>query len=224
MEISASRMSPLDIFVFVDLLTDGLPCWGHGKLGATDGGSLREAFWREGTTQNGVLGLKYGMSPELHNELIATMCATLGTHDTHAARESFFPNCHHFVMTRRDKVRLAVSWWKLVKTQQGHIKPGEAQVALSDDDYSYRAIKHLIGECREREDAIWSQLSKWQVTPEVIVYEDIAATFQATVRRVMDVLNLDYSSIVIPEPAFERTADVLCERRVERFHEQDGAS
>jgi trehalose 2-sulfotransferase len=187
------------------------------KMGTKDGTSLREALWREGTTPNGVFGLKYGMSPALHAELIAMMCVATKTNDTRAAWESFFPNCNHFVLTRRDKVRLAVSWWKLVKTQQGHRRPGEAAVALSDDAYNYRAIHHLVGECQEREDAIWKQLSEWNTSPDTIVYEDLAASFESIVRRVLVRLGFDTSNITLPMPAFERTADALSDRWVERY-------
>ena len=187
------------------------------KMGATDGATLRDALWREGTTPNGVFGLKYGMVPKLHAELVELMCATAGTDDERTAWNSFFPNCHHFVLTRRDKVRLAVSWWKLVKTQQGHRRPGEAPAVISDDAYNYRAIHHLFGECQEREDAIWSQLSRFQETPDTIVYEDLAASFESTVRRVLIRLGFDTSNIAIPPPALERTADALTDRWVERY-------
>jgi LPS sulfotransferase NodH len=187
------------------------------KNGATDGATLREALWREGSTANGVFGLKYGMYPPLHAELIAMMCGAARTDDEHAAWESFFPNCIHFVMTRRDKVRLAVSWWKSIQTKQGHRKPGEPLAPIRDEAYSFRAIHHLTGECQEREDAIRNQLSRWHVEPETIVYEQLAAAFDSTVRRVLVRLGFDVSGIAIPAPAFERTADALSDRWVERY-------
>ena len=63
------------------------------RNGATDGATLREALWRDGTTTNGVFGLKYGVYPPLHAELITMMCSTARTDDEHAAWETFFPNC-----------------------------------------------------------------------------------------------------------------------------------
>lgn len=189
---------------------------------ATDGSTLRQALWREGTTSNGVFGLKYGMYPPLHTAMLAMMCAAASTDDELAAWESFFPNCNHFVLTRRDKVRLAVSWWKSIKTHQGHRKPDEPLVPLSEEAYDYKAIHHLVRECQEREEAIWNQLSRWGVIADVIVYEDLAASFESTVRRVLDRLGFDTRNMAIPAPAFARTADALSERWVERYLSERG--
>lgn len=184
---------------------------------------LRERIWSDASTANGVAAIKYGMQPKLHLELTRLMMSALpGEADwtDRRAWESFFPNCTHFLLTRRDKVDLAVSWWRAIKSGEWHRpnrieptaygRPPEPHAPPAEDDYNYEAIDHLVAEATEREEAISDQLERWSIKPHIVIYEELIERFEFTVRRVLTILRLDTApDLVISRPAFAPLADSI---------------
>jgi len=196
---------------------------------------LRDRLWREATTPNGVLGIKYGMVPHLHGELLELMASVEpeGPHRSHAAWKAFFPDCSHCLLLRRDKLRLAVSWWRAINSKQWH-RPRpvpRTSVGMVEsnppgaliDKYDFHAIQHLLAECSAREEAIHSQLEEWAIEPLTIVYEDFIATYEATVRAVLGFLRIPHArTMTIAPPAFEALADEVNEAWYDRFRADRG--
>src|SRR5262245_61924761 len=81
--------------------------------GVSTSPALRDELWRQAMTDNGVIGVKYGMTAKRHRELTALFAGALEggpDPDGRLAWEAFFPSARHVFMTRRNKIRLAVSW------------------------------------------------------------------------------------------------------------------
>ncbi len=204
------------------------------KHGAATAEELRDRLWRVATTSNAVLGIKYGMVPKLHEELIDLMASVTGESAPEGSDRSwrawiaFFPNCRHCFLTRRDKVRLAVSWWRAIKSQGWH-RPNRPDTSVGVvvepkpsgsliDEYDFHAIRHLFRECSAREDAIRRQLEAWAIEPLTIVYEDLVARFEATVRSVLEFVRAPNArALTIRQPAFEPLADEINDAWYERF-------
>jgi trehalose 2-sulfotransferase len=203
------------------------------KQGVATAEELRNQLWRVATTPNGVLGIKYGMLPKLHEDLTDLMAsvegeaAAEGTDRSYGAWRGFFPNCRHCFLTRRDKVRLAVSWWRAIKSEEWH-RPNRSDTSVGlvepkprgslVDKYDFHAIRHLLGECSAREEAIRRQMDAWAVEPLTIVYEDLVARFEETVRSVLEFLRVpDARVLTIPQPAFEALANEVNDAWYERF-------
>jgi len=56
--------------------------------------------------------------------------------------EAVFPDCKHIYMTRRNKVRLAVSWWRAIVSGEWHREHGtKPSEELLEDKYDFDAIK-----------------------------------------------------------------------------------
>jgi LPS sulfotransferase NodH len=202
--------------------------------GASDALALREELWRRATTDNGTLGVKYGMTERLHQELTSLFAGVLpGTADPDGRRawQAFFPDCQHVFMTRRNKIRLAVSWWRAIKTEEWH-RPHRSATAAGDparkppptdlrDLYSYDALDHLFAEASLREAAMQEQFSRWNIVPHTIVYEDFIASYEPTVRSVLDYLQIpDRQHIAIPAAAFDPLADEVSESWSQRFYRE----
>ena len=200
------------------------------KHRATTARDLRDELWAKATTPNGVLGIKYGMVETLHEELLGLMASI----EPQAVRRSqdawgaFFPNCSHCLLTRRDKVRLAVSWWRAIKTNEWHrprrsatTSVGAVEIEPTPDlieEYDYLAIAHLLRECAEREDAINRQLNEWRITPFIVVYEDLVESYEETVRAVLQFLQVpNMGAMRIPEPAFAPLSDEINDAWYNRF-------
>ena len=176
-----------------------------------------------GSTPNGVFGIKQGYSEPRFGNMLDTLADEGGTRL--ARWERAFPNHRHIFMTRRNKLRLAVSWWRAIKSGEWHRRKGQAASAADlSDGYDLLAIDRLMQEAVVREAGIQELFSEAGIVPLNIVYEDALHDLGATVNTVLEFLalppvNSDYSSIDL-----EKTSDDLTEQWVQRFRNdrQDG--
>ncbi|MBB3112747.1 LPS sulfotransferase NodH [Paenibacillus phyllosphaerae] len=180
-----------------------------------------ERIWQSGTTPNGVFGLKMNFEQrwidcfrqlfELPQE------ASRAEVWNHA-----FPNCtKHIYMTRRNKVRLAVSWWRAIVSGEWHRRTGEKPSAADlADQYHFDAINHLLVDSNMCEAAIEDFLTESGIVPLTIVYEDFIQDYEGTVRKALAYLGLQGDQVRIAPPAFDRLADEVAEQWVQRFREE----
>jgi len=177
-----------------------------------------EQIWQYGTTSNGVFGLKIGFE-QRWVDAFRTMFE-LPHHATRAeVWNTAFPNCSkHIYMTRRNKVRLAVSWWRAIVSGEWHRKFGEKpQEHDIADKYNYEAINHLIFESTMCEAAIEEFFSESNIVPMTIVYEDFIQDYEGTVMGVLEFLGISANSVIVDPPAFDKLADDVAEQWVQRF-------
>ena len=140
---------------------------------------------------------------------------------------SVFPNCRHIVMTRRDKVRLAVSWWKAINGGPGHLSQDGTTLPWQDeipkapvdleDAYNFEAIRSLILEVVQREAGLQGLLAELGVRPLSVTYEEFVSSYEQTVRGILDFLELDQSVAEIPRPLLRETSDDVNEQWVGQF-------
>ncbi|MEM7134537.1 MAG: Stf0 family sulfotransferase [Chloroflexota bacterium] len=186
---------------------------------------LQDYLWQLGSTSNGVFGLKFGFSePRVTHHLDALRQFPDCPHDANSRViiwHHAFPNSRHIFMTRRNKIRQAVSWWKAIKTQEWHRENGatEAKPDLGDA-YRFEAIDHLYDECSMREAGIQAFFSEGGIVPLTIVYEDFIETYSETIRQMLDFLGLDDKTVTIPSPYYVKLADEISEEWVQRFREE----
>lgn len=157
-----------------------------------------------------------------------------GRLDAHAVWQAFYPNAKHVFMTRRNKVRLAVSWWRAIKSDEWHrfsndlrmdyqgglhTEPSPAmKVADLRAQYDCDTIEHLFVESNMREAAIQEEFEATGIVPFTVVYEDLIAAYEPTVRAVLDFLEIpERAGIEIPSPALEKIADDVSEQWTQRF-------
>jgi LPS sulfotransferase NodH len=186
---------------------------------------LQKRLWQNGSTVNGVFGLKHSFHEPHFTQLIETFrqFPTCPAKQNNRVKiwESALPNHRHIFMTRRNKVRLAVSWWKAIKTAEWHRLPGVSPKTMGlTDTYSFDAIHHLYCECSMREAGIQEFFSEGEIVPLTIVYEDFIQEYEKTVRRVLAFLGLDTISLNISPPSLAQTADNISEEWTQRFREE----
>lgn len=115
-------------------------------------------------------------------------------------------------MTRRNKVRLAVSWWKAIQQQEWHrCSNTPSKSADLSNAYSFDAIPHLYNECAMREAGIQEFFSEGNLVPLTLVYEDFIQEYEKTVRKVLEFLEVDMAGKAIPPPNFMPTTDHISE-------------
>ncbi|HTY68959.1 MAG TPA: Stf0 family sulfotransferase [Alphaproteobacteria bacterium] len=200
------------------LYAEDLPAL-YARHGVDGPDELRTGLWQTASTPNGVLGLKHSMFEPWFGAVLGAL-ADIEGHDGSQPGiwENAFPNGRHIFMTRRNKVRLAVSWWKAIQSQEWHRAYGAAaSVADIADRYSFDAIDHLVAEATLREAAIQEFFAEGRIIPLTLVYEDFVARYQETVRDLLRWLGIEPPCLTIAPPAYERLSDVVSEDWVQRF-------
>jgi LPS sulfotransferase NodH len=198
--------------------------WPYDQQG-NDPAELQMRLWNSGSTSNGVFGLKHSFHEPHFTTLIETFRQFPGCPQQEENRvriwEHALPNHKHIFMTRRNKVRLAVSWWKAIKSQEWHRLSGVSPRAADlTDAYSFDVIHHLYRECSMREAGIQEFFSEGNIVPLTIVYEDFIQEYEKTVRKILQFLELDTIDLEIPPPSLAQTADGISEEWVQRFREE----
>lgn len=196
---------------------------------SVDAEEIRRELWRRQTTPNGVLGVKFSYyEPRVRRFFeVFGRAADGGNSSMQEAWESVLPNCRHVVMTRRNRFRLAVSWWKAIQGGPGHLSQDgtplrwQESVPSAPDDladsYDFRAIRSLVFESVEREAGIQELLRSLAVTPMAVTYEDFVADYEGTIRAVLAHLGLDEEVSTIPAPLLARTSDDTNDEWLRRF-------
>lgn len=186
---------------------------------------LQEYLWNLGTTPNGIFAINHSYYEPHFSQLIETLrkfpaCPPEETRRT-KIWEHVFPNHRHIFMTRRNKIRLAVSWWRAIQSGEWHVSTGEPRKSVDlSNAYSYDAINHLYNECSMREAGIQEFFTEGNISPLNIFYEDFVQGYEKTVRTILDYLEVDSQSVTIAPPALTKTADTVSEEWTQRFREE----
>jgi LPS sulfotransferase NodH len=180
-----------------------------------------EQIWRHGTTPNGVFGMKINFEQRWIDAFRAMFELPQETSPAEVWSTAF-PNCtKHIYMTRRNKVRLAVSWWRAIVSGEWHRsygdKPQEHDIA---DKYNYDAIHHLLMQSTMCEAAIEDFFSESGIVPLTIVYEDFIKHYEGTVMQVLEFLHIPLENVNVSPPSFDKLADDVAELWVQRFRQE----
>ena len=188
-------------------------------------GDLQAHLWRLGSTPNGVFGVKSGMYEPYLSHILDMLRQFPGCPQVVYPRATIWhhawPNGRHIFMTRRNKVRLAVSWWKAIQTQEWH---REERTGVTTPDlsktYSFEAIDHLFNECSMREAGIQAFFSEARIAPLTIVYEDFIQAYEETIRQILRFLELDTDVVEVSLPNYTKLADEISEEWVQRYRKE----
>ena len=190
--------------------------------------ALKEKLWALGTSANGVFGLKDAMYTAHYRKIVEEISQLRGlekspTLDHEVFWSDLFPNCKHIYLSRRNKVRQAVSWWKAINDQIWHLRPEEQhqnKAHFYTEKYDFAALSHLLKEIALKECATETYFSKYGIRPLNLVYEDFIQDFQGTIRNVANYLEIELLEIPEMTEPFKRTANPASEEWVQRFRKE----
>lgn len=174
----------------------------EGRWGVTElDDYVRELLARK-TSPNGVFGLKahWGQYRPVFGE---------------SDPRTVFPDPRLVFITRRDRLRQAVSWVRALQTlkwaTQDNPRP---RPEVFDSDHITQQLVRI-----DREEEVWESLfERWGIAPHRVVYEEFVAAQEQTVRDVLGLLEVDApADLHLPEPALGRQADALSDEWVERY-------
>jgi LPS sulfotransferase NodH len=197
-----------------------MPMWSR-RWGVSNYAEYLAKALEEGTTTNGVFGAKvmWGYFHDFERRL-----RKLPQYRELPLPEllpAVFPNLRYIRMTRRDKVRQAVSYSKAIQTEVWSQKNGQTRVPEKELAYDCEQIDQLVQEIVAHETA-WDQYFQFcRVKPFTVVYEDFVAAYESTAIEV-----LRYLQVPVPDNLsftgrwMIRQADALSEEWVQRHHEE----
>lgn len=191
---------------------------------------LRKKIWGLGTTGNGVFGVKYSHDKGGIEQIITDFHKLKGIPSPDKPNledllADLLPNCKHIYLTRRNKVRQVVSWWKAIKDQVWHIEKGKKQqseAAFYEENYVFPALTHLFKEVVLREARIQDYFVKHNIQVMSVVYEDFILDFEGTIRRIIEYLEIEHNGFEVGDFFYEKTATEGSEIWVERLQKDLG--
>lgn len=173
---------------------------------------------RSGTTPNGVFASKLKwFNMRYLGEMLGAFPEQGGS-SLDEQLDSLFPNLRYVWVTRRDKVRQAVS---LVKAKQStQWKAMSAQPQRSDAaDYNFHVVDIALHRIVDEECAWEEYFTHAGITPFTVIYEDLVRNYEPTIRRLLAHLKIGLpTQYVFPAPRLHKQADAVSEQWVERYH------
>jgi LPS sulfotransferase NodH len=158
-----------------------------------------------GTTLNGVYGLKIHW---MHVQALARQANFIGRFDN--ILEYLFPGAKYVHIVRRDIRAQAISYYRALATEEWWKIPGienyqmNGRVAVFDADSIVALEKELLEQQRSWE----HYFEMHSITPLLIEYEALAASYQSEIAKVLRFLDLDDSvAAQLPVPRLARQSD-----------------
>jgi trehalose 2-sulfotransferase len=213
--------APRDYFTDARKGTDPFLASGAGPVapeyssleGIADYGDHVARSLQRGTTENGVFGAKvmWGHLADL---------SALARGEPPELFDRLFGPPRYVWVSRRDRVRQAVSLWKALQTQAWAADDGDG--AGHEPVYSFEAIDHLRALIAAHDRAWMAFFDANGIEPLAVTYEQVAADLPGVVRSVLQHLDLDPAAADGVRPPMERQADARSDEWVERY-ERDAA-
>ena len=186
--------------------------------------ALREKLWEAGSTPNGVFGLKDAYHHTYYMKIFNNILQLRGIEGEDPNHEEIlsdlFPNCRHIYLTRRNKIRQAVSWWKAIQDEVWHVKAGDQQEyrpELYEGKYNLEALKHLLKEIMLKECATQAYFEKYQIVPLSVVYEDFVRAPQRVIQRIVDYLEIPSTNLEVSSFPLRKTSNSFSEKWVQQL-------
>ena len=177
----------------------------------------------EGTTPNGVFGAKL-MWGYLEDFLL--YLRELPAYKDSPVPQLFasiFPNLHYIHISRRDKVRQAISLWRAIQSwswRQGQGSDSPHSRPIRELVFNYAAIDHLVQRTLAHEEAWKRYFTENAIQPYSVVYEDLVEASEKTTLHILQYLNIPLpASFSFGERQMKQQADTLSEEWYERYHQ-----
>ena len=172
----------------------------------------------QGTSPNGVFGAKIMWG--YFDDVVGKLHSIPGYQGLPTAEllSTIFPNVHYIWITRRDKVRQAVSFEKAIQTNIWAMteEPSPSTGELHFDVARIEALILVI----ESHEAAWQRyFAANRITPFMVIYEELVTAYEQTAMQILHEL-----SIPVPQPfqfgprRLRQQADALSEEWVQRYH------
>ena len=174
--------------------------------------------------ENGVLGIKV-MRVYWQNVVEFLQDATnLVEYPESELLKRCFPNLRYIWITRRDKVRQAISWMKFLQGTAWYWEDEKPQ-RIENLEFEPDVIQEFILQTVSHETAWQEYFRRNQIQPYIVVYEDLVAAYETTAKQIIKYLGIPHQGIphqeeiMFGERQLKKQADMLTVEWVQRFLE-----
>ena len=189
--------------------------WGLSNY--TYGDYLQAALWH-GTTPNGLFGAKvmWGYVNDFARRL--RQIPGYESPDLPDLLGSAFPDLRYIWITRRDKVRQAISHWKAIQTEIWGLAEGEAPPPAREPVYDFDAIDRLVQDLRN-DDAAWNRyFDDNHIRPFMAVYEEFVDRYEETILEALRFLGVPPpADLGVAKRRVRKQADAVSDAWAERY-------
>jgi LPS sulfotransferase NodH len=197
------------------------------RLRIIDEADYVDAVIREATTPNRVFGVKvhWAQAEVFRSRLVASLA-----HVRPDLRNAPFDRLlreklgatRYVWLRRRNKVAQGISYYRALETAVWRSAKGrgDQESALARTlDFDFAKIDRAIALVHDWDWGWDDYFHRHRVAPLMLVYEDMVANFELTVRGVLKFLGLPYEDAVIAAPDLERQADDRSRDWEQRYRE-----
>jgi LPS sulfotransferase NodH len=190
------------------------------------------------STANGVFGAKLLYRQLLHLENLARQDPQLSDLPLASILGRLFPNLHLIWVSRNDKVRQAISWYKARQTgvwgqdtrreapKLGRAwRIGDEPLQPGELAFDYDGIAELFQQAENEDVAIERFCVESGITPFRVVYEEFAPRYQETVVELLTWMGVPPpEDLSLPRPRTVKLADDRTDEWVVRFQQLHAAN
>lgn len=128
----------------------------------------------------------------------------------------YFDNPQFIYISRQDKIRQAISYYKAFETREWAIVQDRPKTK-SDLKYNGEKIDQLLFLLLEHEKAWESFFESTKIVPYRISYEEFVPKQVENIKEVLSFLDIDYANIDFAEPIMKKQADKISDQWYERY-------
>ena len=130
---------------------------------------------------------------------------------------AYFPDLRYIWITRRDKVRQAISWMKFVQGAAWYWEDDEPQ-ELKGLEFKPDIIREFISQTAIHETAWLGFFRESDVQPYIVVYEDFVNAYEETAKGILKYLGISYpEKLIFGQRRIKKQADALTDEWVHRY-------
>ncbi|HET7093582.1 MAG TPA: Stf0 family sulfotransferase, partial [Thermomicrobiales bacterium] len=175
---------------------------------------------RERATPNGVFGAKLLWRQLLGFEAYCRQYPEYADLSRAAIFDRLFPNLRYVWISRDDKARQAISYWKARESGVWGQRGPRPTIPLKTPEFDFAGIDALFQTVLAEEAAIDRYCAENGIKPHRVVYEALARDYAPTTRAALTFLGIpDADTLPIADPRTQKLADAESDRWAERFRE-----
>lgn len=191
------------------------------RWGVTSARDYVDAAIQAGSTPNGAFGAK--IMWDYFDDFVALLRHTHGStaSSPHDVIASVFPNVRYIWITRRDKIRQAISHARAIQSDFWHDwETDNSSSAISEKaaEFHFSLVSELLHTIILQE-ASWGQyFASSDIIPLTVVYEDLAANYEGKALEIAEHLGLPVTAdLNVAHARTRKQADMQTEDWVQRY-------
>ena len=177
-------------------------------------------------TPNGVFGTKLHWTtyPNMHRALcdsLAPHCVDVQHSSLNELLHAKFSAVRYIWLRRLNKVAQGISHFRAARSGLWEIPKGHLGESGAGDavEFDFRMIDHCIMLANEHDRQWENHFKRERLMPLQLVYEDFVASYDPTLRKVLDYLDVPHSDLPETEPQLERMADLKSFEMEKKYRE-----